>query len=126
MNDARKIILVVEDDPECLEAVVDTLGWDGYTADTAANGSEALQRLGANPPPDLILLDLMMPVMDGWQFLVELRSRPELAQIPVALLSAEADLSGRAATLDVAGHITKPVELDELLSVVRALAGPPD
>ena len=87
-------------------------------------GVEGPQGLESGQAPDLILLDLMLPVMDGARFLDEQRARPSLAQIPVALLSGERDLPRRAAELAVAGYITKPVGLDELLSSIRNLVGP--
>jgi CheY-like chemotaxis protein len=118
-----KTILVVEDDVECLEAVKDALEGDGYAVVTAMHGLQGLQRLESGPAPDLILLDLMMPVMDGWQFLREQRRRPTLAAVPVALLSGERDLAHRAGELHVAGYIRKPFDLDELLAIVVGILG---
>jgi CheY-like chemotaxis protein len=118
-----RTILIVEDDVECLEAVKDALEGDGYVVVTATQGLQGLQRLESGPLPDLILLDLMMPVMDGWQFLREQRRRPALAALPVALLSGERDLAHRAGDLKVAGYIRKPFDLDELLAVVTGILG---
>ena len=118
-----KTVMVIEDDPDCLEALSNVLKFGGYGVLEATNGLEALRALESGQAPDLILLDLMLPVMAGAQFLDEQRARPSLAQIPVALLSGERDLSRRAAELAVAGYITKPVGLDDLLSTVRRLAG---
>ena len=111
-------VLVVEDDPECLEAIAEVLQHEGYGTLLARNGSEALESLQYRRRPDLILLDLMMPVMDGWEFLKALRRLPRFAGIPVVLLSAESHLAKRAEALGVAGHIGKPVELETLLSAV--------
>lgn len=117
--------MVVEDDPDCLEATGFALEYGGYAVVPATNGLEALRYLEVNPPPDLILLDLMLPVMDGWQFLNEQRARPALAQIPVVLLSGERDLEVHARELAVAGYIQKPPDLEGLLAAVRRFAGAP-
>lgn len=119
-----KTVMVIEDDLDCLKAVSRALKFGGYGVMQATNGLEALRALESGQAPDLILLDLMLPVMDGARFLDEQRARPSLAQIPVALLSGERDLPRRAAELAVAGYITKPVGLDELLSSIRNLVGP--
>jgi CheY-like chemotaxis protein len=108
MSAGARTILVVEDDPDCLEAVASVLEYDGFRSVSARNGLEAIAYLEANPPPELILLDGMMPVMDGSRFLLEQRRRPALRSIPVALLSAERDLPQRAIELAVAGYIAKP------------------
>jgi two-component system chemotaxis response regulator CheY len=120
-----RTVMVVEDDPDCLEVVAHALALDGYAVMTAVDGRDALRALEAGPAPDLILLDLMLPVMDGWQFLEEQRARPALAGIPVVLLSGERALRRRASELGVAGAIPKPIELDELVSTVRRVVGPP-
>jgi CheY-like chemotaxis protein len=118
--------MVVEDDPECLEAVGAALRFGGYAVVPAASGADALSRLLSRaPPPDVILLDLLLPGMDGAGLVGELRERPALARIPVVLLSGERDLARRAAELGVAGHVRKPVDLDDLLAAVRALVGAP-
>ena len=119
-----KTVMVIEDDPDCLKAVSRALKFGGYGVMKATNGLAALRALESGQAPDLILLDLMLPVMAGAQFLDEQRARASLAQIPVALLSGERDLSRRAAKLAVAGYITKPVGLDDLLSAVQRLVGP--
>ena len=119
-----KTVMVIEDDPDCLRAVSRGLKFGGYGVVEATNGLEALRALESGQAPALILLDLMLPVMDGARFLDEQRARPSLAQIPVALFSGERDLARRAVELAVAGYICKPVDLDDLLSTVRRLAGP--
>jgi CheY-like chemotaxis protein len=85
----------------------------------AANGREALERLRDEPVPDLILLDLMMPVMSGWEFLAQRQAQPALAGIPVMILSS---LSRPAASLragEVVDFVDKPVDLGDLISRVR-------
>ena len=125
MDHPPKTIMVVEDDPDCLEATIDALQYGGYEVVTAANGLEALRYLDSHPAPELVLLDLMLPVMDGAEFLSEQRARPALARIPVALFSAAHELERRATELAVAGYIRKPADLASLLDTVRRLAGPP-
>ncbi|MGZ4371444.1 MAG: ATP-binding protein [Gaiellaceae bacterium] len=120
-----KSVLVVEENSEILEAVMHVLEHEGYVAVPTSNGLEALHYLDANPAPDLILLDLILPVMDGRQFLTEQRARPQMAKIPVAIFSAERDVDGQAHELGVAGHLEKPLDLDHLRSTVRRLAGDP-
>src|SRR5713226_6627597 len=82
-------LLVVEDDWELRSSLSDLLRRDGYDVADAANGSEALDYLKSSPAPDLILLDLMMPVKDGWQFRIEQKKDPTIASIPVLAMSAD-------------------------------------
>lgn len=85
----------------------------------ARNGQEALDRLTSRKP-DLILLDLMMPVMDGWEFARRLRDKPpELAQIPIIVLSADRNVGTKAREIGAVGHLAKPFELGDLLELVR-------
>ena len=108
-------ILVVDDDPDILEAT--TLFWrsEGYQVVTATDGQEALTKLAAEPWPALILLDLMMPVMNGLEFLTQLRQLPRGAEMPVMVLSAAHDGQRQAATLGVEDYLTKPYDLDLLI-----------
>ncbi|MBI2896216.1 MAG: response regulator [Deltaproteobacteria bacterium] len=121
MRAGSKTVLVVEDDPDCLDAVADALEASGYGVERAVHGREALDVLRSDGHVDLILLDLMMPVMDGLEFLARQRSDPTLASIPVVLLSGEATLARRAAVLGVAGHLRKPVDLEALLATLDRL-----
>jgi CheY-like chemotaxis protein len=113
----RQHILVVEDDGDVREAMSDALTEQGYVIATAANGLEALRWLRQNAAPDAILLDLMMPVMDGWQFLAEQRRDPVLGGIPVIIVTAFKDAAGR---LDQATLLQKPVTLTRLLGALDA------
>ena len=122
---SRGTVMVIEDDPDCLEAMADALQFDGYEVIVSTNGLEALGHLKAHRPPDLILLDLMMPVMDGWEFLRAQRELAPLAHVPVALLSGERELDRLAAELAVEGHIQKPIALDKLLETVQRLISKP-
>jgi CheY-like chemotaxis protein len=113
-------ILVVEDDPDIRESLRIVLEGEGYQVDAAANGREALDRLG-HERPCLILLDLMMPVMSGTELLTVLRGRDSLKTIPVVVVSAYGHLA--QATQGVEGFMTKPVALDDLLGVVTRFCG---
>jgi len=112
-------ILIVEDDFDIREALEQILQEEGYEVRGASNGSEALAIATSGPAPRLILLDLMMPVMNGWQFRSEQLKDARLAAVPVLIISADPDLQSKAATLGVAGLLKKPISLDDLLSAVK-------
>jgi CheY-like chemotaxis protein len=116
-------ILLVEDDADIRESVREVLEDEGYGIAEASHGREALERLGsAQALPDLILLDLMMPVMNGLQFHQELVKNQVWAEIPIVILSADADARVKAEALRAADVIEKPVELGRLFqAVARAL-----
>jgi len=114
-----KRILVVEDDAFTRETLTTLLAIEGFTVTGAANGQEALDQLRAGAAPDLILLDLMMPVKDGWQFRREQAEDPALASIPVVVVSAACDVGRKAASIGAAGFLQKPVEPRVLLAAVR-------
>jgi len=107
-------ILVVEDDEDAREAMIALLQLKGYHAVPAGNGKEALDYLHRAPVPDLIILDLWMPVMDGWQFRRAQVKDPRLAQIPVIVVTALSDRTD----VDANEIIIKPVDVDHLLSTV--------
>lgn len=114
-------VLIVEDDPDQRDAVTLALEGEGYTVVRASTGLEALELLLGGTRPCMILLDLMMPEMDGVQFRDEQLKSDELARIPVVVLSAFGQAT-RAKYLQVAEYLRKPVELDRLLSVVERIA----
>jgi CheY-like chemotaxis protein len=118
MADGRPRILVVDDDPDILDALADILEVEGYDVDRAKHGEEALERLALNRPA-LILLDLMMPVMDGWEFSQKLRQRDLDKDIPVLVLSADRQVSAKAKDVGARGFLAKPFELNELLTMVE-------
>jgi CheY-like chemotaxis protein len=121
---AGKSVLVVEDDPGTRAALTLCLEGRGYRVTTAADGSEALDRLRQGGPPDLILLDLVLPRVDGRQFRERQRLDPALAAVPVVVVSGTSDVPVAAADLDAAAYLVKPVEPSRLLAEVRRLAGP--
>lgn len=113
----QRSLLIVEDDPAIREALQSVLESEGHTVHAAANGQEALMLLRRIPHPQLILLDLMMPVMSGWDLLGKLRADPELSAIPVVVVSA-APPKGELAASRV---LKKPIEVNTLLRVVEEL-----
>ncbi len=117
-------ILIVEDDADIRELMKIFLEADGYRVSVAADGLEAIEELQRGPRPALILLDLMMPRMDGEQFLKQMRAS-RYADVPVVIMSGHTAAEKKAAELKAALCWLKPVEVDELLKTVRqfALAG---
>ena len=115
----ERLILVVDDDPDILQTLGLCLSTEGYRVLMAANGREALDLL-ERERPSVILLDLMMPVMDGWQFVAELDSRGR-RDVPLLILSADRSVQGHAQKLKASGHLAKPFDLDELLGKVQQL-----
>jgi CheY-like chemotaxis protein len=110
-------ILVVDDDADFRTSLQEVLAAAGFSTTGAANGREALEVLGRTPPPSAILLDLMMPVMDGWSFRKAQLADPALTAIPVVLMSASADLS--SADLGVNDVVCKPFRLERVVQAVR-------
>lgn len=113
-----KSVLIVDDDDGFRTVVMEILQEFGYHVLCAENGLEALDLLRRGLRPCLILLDLMMPKMNGWEFLDSQRQEPALAHIPVAILSGVDRLEAKADSLGVCTLLRKPVELDTLLEVV--------
>jgi CheY-like chemotaxis protein len=112
-------ILVVEDDFAIRETVTEVLESEGFRVSSASNGAEALARLDETDAlPGLILLDLMMPVMDGWEFRLAQQRNPRIADIPVIVLSAGAGMEARLSGLDPDAYLPKPFELEHLLHTV--------
>jgi CheY-like chemotaxis protein len=111
-------ILVVDDDPDLRESLVELLDVEGYKAEVAANGAEALDFLHAKGKPCIILLDLMMPVMSGVEFRRKQLEDPALKGIPVVLLTAAHDGQEKAMELGAISYIPKPLELDPLFEAV--------
>jgi PAS domain S-box-containing protein len=117
-RDSKATLLLIEDAPDLQEVLSEMLTAAGYRVVAAAHGGEGLDRLRSGPPIHLILLDLMMPVMDGWRFREEQLHDPTLASIPVVVISANAEQGGRRIEADAV--IPKPVDFDQLLRTIDA------
>jgi CheY-like chemotaxis protein len=114
-------VMVIEDDFAIRETLRELLEDEGYGVVWASNGQEALAQLERHTPR-LILLDLMMPVMDGWEFRSAQRRDPVLARIPVVVISADHALDQKVPALAADGWLAKPFELDALLATLRRYA----
>ena len=122
MVQSEKRILVVEDDVDIREALTELLQSEGFEVDSVANGHEGIKFLGektAETYPALILLDLMMPIKDGWEFRAEQRADPRFSHIPVIVLSADGGLKQKAEAIEADGYLKKPIEVDALLDIVQ-------
>ena len=106
-------VLVIEDDPDIREALVQLLEIENCNVAAACHGEEGL-RLARSHRPDVITLDLMMPVMDGWRFRMLQKRDAAIADIPVIVVSA----CGTATDIDAAAFVPKPCNLDELVATV--------
>lgn len=115
---AARPILLVDDDLAFRRELKEILEENGYCVETADNGWQAWAHLQANPPPSLILLDLMMPVMDGWELHSALKSHPELSAVPVVVLSCFDRYRIEPSLDDIQGYIEKPIRSAQLLNVV--------
>jgi CheY-like chemotaxis protein len=113
-------ILVIEDDESIRSTIADVLELEGYDTHTAANGKVGLAVLDRLPGPTLVLLDMMMPEMNGWEFLAAHSNRPTFSDISVVLVTAAEEnraLLGPDAPLPVDGMLRKPIHLDKLLKI---------
>ncbi len=118
---ARARLLIVDDERDAREALRDLLQHRGYDVAEAGNGQEALDYLrSANEPPAMILLDLRMPTMDGRRLVLEMQKDAALAQIPIVIVSAAPNIKQEAEDLGVAGHLSKPIRVSQLLDMVGA------
>jgi CheY-like chemotaxis protein len=115
---APRTILVVEDDDTIRHVLQTFLELEGYAVKVAANGFQAIEMLKVGVVPNLILLDMKMPVMDGWQFASEFRHEFD-GKSPIVVMTAAADAKTRANEISANGWIGKPFGLDELLEKVR-------
>ena len=110
----ESIILVVDDEPECREIIAALLTEEGYVVVCAEDGRQALDYMSSSTP-GLILLDLMMPNMSGWEFLERKKQDPRLAAVPVVLISG----SGLARDTDVSAIVRKPIDFAVLKKIVE-------
>lgn len=119
-----RTILVVDDDVDIRATLTDVLEDEGYTVNAVGNGREALAYLKTHLSTSMVLLDLMMPVMDGFMFRAEQKNDPELAAIPVVVMTARGSLEPGA--IDVPDVLPKPLKLSALLDAIqRAEASAP-
>ena len=119
----KKRILVIEDDLPIQDALKSLLEDEGYLVDVAGDGEQALQWLRAAPAlPDLILLDLMMPNKDGFQFRIEQRQEPKFSAIPVVIMSADGNVQQKLKRAEAAAYLKKPVDVDNILATVKRYA----
>lgn len=117
-------ILVVDDDADVREAITSALSDEGYQVTGARNGREALAQLRGQTRPSLILLDMMMPEMDGWRFRLELKKLPDLAAIPVVILSAHGNVRDAALALGAVDYLRKPLRIESLLEIAERYCRP--
>ena len=119
---SQPTILIVEDDADTRDMIGRFLELEGYAVETAANGRQALDRLDAGSRACVILLDLMMPIMDGWEFRRIQVSHSTLSKIPVIVFSAAG--RDRMSQIDANDYLSKPVDLDELLDRISRYCRP--
>ena len=121
-SSSRRTVLVVDDDADTRQGLREILEDEGYRCETADDGTEALGLIGGRPP-DVVLLDLMMPNMDGWTVLKCMEADPTMRRVPVVVMSA-----GGARALSSLPtqrlRIAKPIDMDELLGLIRDATGP--
>jgi DNA-binding response OmpR family regulator len=118
----KKPVLVIEDDADIRESMAEFLDFEGFEPHVASNGREALEILSkAKTLPAVILLDLMMPIMDGQQFRRKQQEDPRIAAIPVIIMSAAPDVSIKRLSLGAADCIKKPIDIDELASMLSRI-----
>ena len=115
-------ILIVEDDRDIRKNVQQLLSSEGYSVQVAENGQEALSLLQTSPElPCVILLDLMMPVMDGFQFRVEQKKIPKICEIPVVIMTADGHTEEKKVRTGAAAALKKPADVDDILNAVQRI-----
>jgi CheY-like chemotaxis protein len=120
----RPLILIIDDDRDVAEAIADALEDEGYATEIAGDGAEALAQIASGARPGAVILDLMMPVMDGWEFRARL-AKQGMGELPIIVCTADGHASEKAAELKAVGHLRKPPSLTDLIGVVRAAIGLP-
>jgi signal transduction histidine kinase len=119
LRSATRELVVIEDDTDTREALERLFVARDYRVRSYADGRAALDGLRAGPTPSLIVLDLMLPELDGWELRVALKDDPRLAPVPVVVISA--DITAKAAAVDSDAYLPKPFEFDHLLDVIQRL-----
>ena len=115
----KRCVLIVDDERDIREILQEALEFTGHRVYTAGDGAEALRVLGEIERPSVILLDLMMPIMDGAKFHKHQKQDPRFNDIPVVIISADCHLKRKSDEMGVNGFIQKPIELSELLKVTE-------
>lgn len=116
------VVLVVDDDFEVRDSLGDVLAEAGYQIVGAAHGGEALDLLHEGLRPLAIVLDVMMPVVDGVQFRLQQRREPDIADIPVIILSADRQVAGKAHELQALAYLAKPTRVEVILGLLEKLS----
>ena len=119
MPHVHPTILLIDDQADVRESLELILQREGYSVETAANGREALNKLYGGLRPCIILMDLMMPVMTGYEFRQEQMAHPEFSGIPLIVYSGATDMRENARHLQASAYAEKPIELDRLMGLVR-------
>jgi len=127
MSEKEAYILIVDDDPDILEAILSILETQPYRLATARDGKQCMEMI-AKEVPDLLILDLLMPRMDGWGVIREMRSEPRYAKVPIMVLTTVMEDASRrryeletGMTMDVQDYVQKPVQPAELIRRVEKL-----
>jgi len=124
-SEKRKDIFVIEDSPEIRMLINLFFSSEGYNVEFASDGLEALNKLRLRKsPPGVILLDLMMPVMDGFEFRKEMEHDIRFSQVPVVVMSADAGVKDKTRDIKASGYIRKPLSLDTLIAVAEKFCEP--
>jgi CheY-like chemotaxis protein len=124
VTDRAPEVMIVEDDHDTREMLERFLQLEGFEVRTAANGAAALEVLRSGAPPCVILLDLMMPVMNGWQFREAQARDPEFGKVPVIVVTAAGPQTG-IPSIQADGWLSKPVDLEQLLATITGFCTPP-
>jgi two-component system chemotaxis response regulator CheY len=124
-NSKPQVVLLVEDDEDIRDAIREALEIEGYQIEVVCDGKEALDRLTDGPLPSLILLDLMLPFVSGWEIIDIIRKNrgAPIASVPIVITSAAGD-SALVAAQSVEGHLKKPIDLGQLLDTVARYCQP--
>jgi CheY-like chemotaxis protein len=117
--DAEPCVLLIDDEPEALESLGELVELEGMNARTASNGAEALAMLRQGTRPFLIVVDLKMPVLDGWGFCRAVADDGNLREIPIAIVSASAAIVSLPQIQRYAGFFSKPIDVPRFLAMVR-------
>jgi CheY-like chemotaxis protein len=116
-------VLVVDDDADARDSLADYLETIGYSVQTASNGAEALSYLESAPPPVVILLDLTMPVMDGFRFRAAQLKKPAIADVPVIVITAEGARADPDGSMQGVSFLRKPIQHGRLVEEIGKVAG---